>query len=44
MSNKVYETCVFENEPQWDKVREGSLEFSNWDSKIHYNTFFKMCF
>lgn len=44
MSNKVYETCVFENEPQWDKVQEGSLEFSNWDSKIHYNTFFKMCF
>lgn len=44
MSNKVYETRVFENEPQWDKVREGCLEFSNWDSKIHYNTFFKMCF
>jgi len=44
MSNKVYETYVFENEPQWDKVQEGSLEFSNWDSSVHYNTFFKMCF
>lgn len=44
MSNKVYTTCVFEDAPQWDEVAEGSLEFSNWESEAHYNTFFKMCF
>ena len=44
MSTKVYETYVFENEPDWEAVNEGSLDFSNWDSKAHYNTFFKLCF
>ncbi len=44
MSSKVYETYVFENEPEWESVPEGKLEFSNWDSKAHYNTFFRLCF
>lgn len=42
--NKEYRTYIFENEPLWDEVPEGKLEFSNWDSEVHYNTFFKMCF
>lgn len=43
MSKAVYSTFVFENAPEWDAVPEKSLDFSNWDSKIHYNTFFRMC-
>lgn len=39
-----YESLVFDEEPLWDKVKEESLSFSNWDSKVHYNTFFKLCF
>lgn len=39
-----YSTFVFENEPLWDEVPEKGLDFSNWDSKIHYDTFFRMCF
>ncbi len=39
-----YKTLCFENEPLWDEVPEGELKFSNWDSLIHYNTCFKMCF
>ena len=41
---KQYRTYSFENEPLWDEIPEGRLEFSNWDSKIHYDTRFKMCF
>lgn len=44
MSKAVYETLVFDGEILWDEVREEVLGFSNWDSKAHYNTFFKMCF
>lgn len=44
MSGKVYNTYVFENEPDWNVVSKESLEFSNWDSEAHYNTFFRMCF
>lgn len=40
----VYNTYCFENKTDWSVVKEESLSFSNWDSKIHYNTFFKMCF
>ena len=43
MNGSVYNTYIFENEPLWDEVCEGRLEFSNWDSKIHYDTFFRMC-
>ena len=39
-----YSTFVFEKEPLWDEVPEKGLDFSNWDSKIHYDTFFRMCF
>ena len=42
--NKEYTTYAFERAPSWDEVPEGMLEFSNWDSKIHYETSFKMCF
>jgi len=41
---KQYRTCTFAGEPLWNEIPEGKLEFSNWDSKIHYETFFKMCF
>ncbi len=41
---KQYRTYSFEKEPLWDIVPEGRLEFSNWDSKIHYETAFKLCF
>ena len=41
---KLYRTYTFEKEPLWDVVPEGVLEFSNWDSKISYDTRFKMCF
>lgn len=44
MSKKIYKTYIFEDAPKWEKVDCGSLEFSNWDSEVHYNTFFKMCF
>lgn len=44
MEVKAYKTFAFRDAPLWDEVKEGSLEFSNWDSKAHYNTFFKMCF
>lgn len=44
MKKAVYSTFVFENTPDWDAVPENSLDFSNWDSQIHYNTFFKLCF
>lgn len=44
MSAAVYNAYLFENEPVWDEVCEESLNFSNWDSKIHYDTFFKLCF
>lgn len=44
MSRKVYKTYLFENAPEWEKVDCEGLEFSNWDSEVHYNTFFKMCF
>lgn len=43
MSNKIYKTYTFEKEPLWDEVKEEKLEFSNWDSAVHYNTFFRMC-
>lgn len=42
--NTQYRTYSFSQEPLWDVVPEGSLTFSNWDSKISYNTRFKMCF
>ncbi len=41
---KIYTTYAFENQPPWDKVPEGKLDFSNWDSNVHYDTRFKMCF
>lgn len=41
---KEYTSLTFENEPSWDEVSRGELEFSNWDSEIHYDTYFKMCF
>lgn len=44
MSNKVYKTYLFENAPDWEMTDRAGLEFSNWDSEVHYNTFFKMCF
>lgn len=44
MERQIYSTFVFDGEPLWDEVPEGKLEFSNWDSLIHYNTFFRMCF
>lgn len=42
--NNQYRTYVFEKEPSWECVPEGRLAFSNWDSKISYDTRFKMCF
>ena len=42
--NKKYSTFVFKDEPLWDEVPEGKLENSNWDSRIHYDTRFRMCF
>ncbi|MBQ6601048.1 MAG: carbohydrate-binding family 9-like protein [Clostridia bacterium] len=42
--NKQYKTYSFKSEPLWEEVPEGRLEFSNWDSKIHYDTRFRMCF
>ncbi len=44
MEKAVYSAYIYENRPVWDEVCEKSLEFSNWDSKTHYNTFFKLCF
>lgn len=44
MKKITYETYTFDSFPVWDEVKEGSLDFSNWDSETHYNTFFKMCF
>lgn len=44
MSNKQYKTYIFENEPDWSAVPEEKLGYSNWDSKAHYDTFFKLCF
>ena len=41
---KEYITYSFEKEPSWDAVPEGRLGFSNWDSEIHYETAFKLCF
>lgn len=41
---KQYITYSFEKEPSWDDVPEGRLSFSNWDSKISYDTRFRMCF
>lgn len=41
---KEYTTYTFENEILWDEIPEGKLEFSNWDSKISYDTRFKMGF
>ncbi len=44
MNTAAYNAYLFENEPVWDEVCEKSLDFSNWDSEIHYDTFFKLCF
>ncbi len=44
METKVYCTFTFEDEPLWDRVPEGSLGFSHWDSQVCYNTVFQMCF
>ncbi len=44
MKTKVYSTFAFDGEPLWDKVPEGSLDFSHWDAPAHYNTCFQMCF
>lgn len=41
---KQYTTYSFENKPSWDIVPEGRLEFSNWESQIHYETAFSLCF
>lgn len=44
MSTRIYKTYAFDTQPDWSEVPEEALEFSNWDSAVHYNTFFKMCF
>ncbi len=41
---KQYRTYSFEKEPSWDIVPEGRLDFSNWESEIHYETAFRLCF
>lgn len=41
---KVYNTYSFSGEINWDEVAEERLEFSNWSSAVHYNTYFRMCF
>ena len=43
MEKAKYSTFVFKDAPDWETVPENRLGFSNWDSKIHYSTFFKMC-
>lgn len=43
MEQKEYRSYIFENAPEWKNVPEEYLEFANWDSKVHYETYFKMC-
>lgn len=42
---KEYETYIFENEPLWDKVPLGKVDFFNWEKEDPFrpSTEFKLC-
>lgn len=42
---KTYQTYIFENKPQWDKVPLGKVDFFNWESDDPFRptTEFKLC-
>ncbi len=38
-----YTVNLFRDAPLWSEVKEEKLGYSNWDSQVKYNTFFKIC-